>query len=193
VVTDAIGAMEEINAASRKIADIVTTIDEIAFQTNLLALNAAVEAARAGEQGRGFAVVAAEVRKLAQRSATAAKEIKTLIRDSLLKVDKGSELVNLSGRTLHEIVATTRRVRDIVKEIASANGEQSVGLEQVNRAVCQMDTVTQSYSTQTEELASTAMSLSNNADHLQSLVARFTLDRPSHADGVNLSLKGGAA
>jgi methyl-accepting chemotaxis protein len=192
VVTDAIGAMEEINAASRKIADIVTAIDEIAFQTNLLALNAAVEAARAGEQGRGFAVVAAEVRKLAQRSATAAKEIKSLIRDSLLKVDKGSELVNLSGRTLHEIVATTRRVSDIVKEIASANGEQSIGLEQVNRAVCQMDTVTQSYSTQTEALASTAMSLSNNADHLQSLVARFTLDRPARAGAGNLLLKGGA-
>ena len=178
VVTDAIRAMEEINVASRKIADIVTAIDEIAFQTNLLALNAAVEAARAGEQGRGFAVVAAEVRKLAQRSATAAKEIKHLIRDSLSKVDKGSELVDLSGKTLIEIVASTRRVSDIISEIASGSSEQSVGLEQINRAVCQMDTVTQGYSTQTEELASTAMSLSNSADHLQILVGRFTLDSP---------------
>jgi methyl-accepting chemotaxis protein len=177
VVTDAISAMGEINAASRKIADIVTAIDEIAFQTNLLALNAAVEAARAGEQGRGFAVVAAEVRKLAQRSATSAKEIKALIRDSLSKVDKGSELVNLSGKTLTEIVATTKRVNDIITEIASASVEQSVGLEQINRAVCQMDSVTQSYSGQTEELASTAGSLSTNAHHLQTLVARFNLDR----------------
>ena len=177
VVADAIAAMAEINAASRKIAEIVTAIDEIAFQTNLLALNAAVEAARAGEQGRGFAVVAAEVRKLAQRSATSAKEIKTLIRDSLAKVDKGSELVNLSGRTLNGIVVSTRRVSDIMNEIAAASGEQSIGLEQVNRAVCQMDSVTQGYSTQTEELATTAMSLSNNAHHLQTLVARFTLGR----------------
>ncbi len=175
VVTDAIGAMEEINAASRQIADIVTAIDEIAFQTNLLALNAAVEAARAGEQGRGFAVVAAEVRKLAQRSATSAKEIKSLIRDSLSKVDKGSELVNLSGKTLTEIVSSTRRVSEIMSEIASASGEQSLGLEQINRAVCQMDTVTQSNSAQTEELASTALSLSNSANHLQTLVGRFTL------------------
>ncbi len=183
VVTDAIGAMEEINAASRKIADIVTAIDEIAFQTNLLALNAAVEAARAGEQGRGFAVVAAEVRKLAQRSATSAKEIKSLIRDSLAKVDKGSELVNLSGKTLNEIVTSTRRVSEIMSEIASASGEQSVGLEQINRAVCQMDALTQSQSTQTEELATTAMSLSNSAHHLQSMVARFTLDSPAGGEG----------
>ena len=178
VVTDAIGAMEEINTASRQIADIVSAIDEIAFQTNLLALNAAVEAARAGEQGRGFAVVAAEVRKLAQRSATSAKEIKSLIRDSLGKVDKGSKLVNLSGQTLTEIVSSTRRVSEIMNEIASASGEQSIGLEQINRAVCQMDTVTQSNSAQTEELASTALSLSNSANHLQALVGRFTLDAP---------------
>lgn len=186
VVTDAIGAMEEINAASRKIADIVTAIDEIAFQTNLLALNAAVEAARAGEQGRGFAVVAAEVRKLAQRSATSAKEIKSLIRDSVSKVEKGSELVNLSGKTLTEIVNSTRRVSDIMSEIAAASAEQSVGLEQVNRAVCHMDSVTQSYSTQTEELATTAMSLSNNAHHLQTLVARFTLDAAVKTEAAGL-------
>lgn len=176
VVADAVRAMEEINSASRKIANIVTAIDEIAFQTNLLALNAAVEAARAGEQGRGFAVVAAEVRKLAQRSATSAKEIKMLIGDSLLKVDKGSELVDRSGRTLTEIVASTRRVSDIIGEIAAASAEQSIGLEQVNRAVCQMDSVTQSTSTQTEELATTALSLSHNAHHMQTLVGRFVLE-----------------
>ena len=178
VVTDAVKAMEEINTASRQIADIVTAIDEIAFQTNLLALNAAVEAARAGEQGRGFAVVAAEVRKLAQRSATSAKEIKQLIRDSVSKVDRGSELVNLSGRTLEGIVSSTKQVSDIIQEIAGASSEQSIGLEQINRAVCQMDSVTQSYSAQTEELASTAMSLSTNANHLQALVARFNLSNP---------------
>jgi methyl-accepting chemotaxis protein len=194
VVTDAIGAMAEINQASRKIADIVTAIDEIAFQTNLLALNAAVEAARAGEQGRGFAVVAAEVRKLAQRSATSAKEIKQLIRDSVSKVEKGSELVNLSGKTLTEIVNSTRRVSEIMTEIAAASAEQSVGLEQVNRAVCQMDSVTQSYSTQTEELASTAGSLSENARHLQTLVARFTLDaKGSHADPHQTSVQASVA
>ncbi|MBM3795303.1 MAG: hypothetical protein FJW31_14835 [Acidobacteria bacterium] len=178
VVTDAVQAIEEINTASRRIADIVTAIDEIALQTNLLALNAAVEAARAGEQGRGFAMVAAEVRKLAQRSATSAKEIKQLIRDSVSKVDRGSELVDLSGKTLEGIVSSTKQVSDIIREIAVASSEQSAGLEQINRAVCQVDSVTQSYSAQTEELASTAVSLSTNANHLQALVARFELSSP---------------
>ncbi|MFN7919770.1 MAG: methyl-accepting chemotaxis protein [Bryobacteraceae bacterium] len=177
VVSDAMSAMVEINVSSTKIADIITAIDELAFQTNLLALNAAVEAARAGEQGRGFAVVAAEVRNLAQRSATAAKEIKGLIQDSVRKVEKGSELVNRSGRTLEEIVTSVKKVTAIVGEIAAATQEQSSGIEQVNRAVLQMDKVTQASSAQTSQLAATAQTLSSNAQHLQQLVARFRLER----------------
>ena len=134
VVTRAVVAMGEINKSSKRIGDIITTIDEIAFQTNLLALNAAVEAARAGEQGRGFAVVAAEVRSLAQRSAMAAREVKDLIGDSVAKVDSGSELVNQSGKTLEEIVASVKRVTDIIGEIAAASQEQSTGIDQVNKA-----------------------------------------------------------
>jgi methyl-accepting chemotaxis protein len=168
--------MGEINASSRKIADIIATIDAIAFQTNLLALNAAVEAARAGEQGRGFAVVASEVRNLAQRSAAAAKEIKALIQDSVAKVGTGSELVNRSGQTLEEIVAAVRRVTDIIAEIAAASQAQSTGLDQVNRAVTQMDQVVHSNAAQTEELSSTAQSLSTEAAQLQALVGRFKLD-----------------
>ena len=135
--------MADINDASRKIADIIGVIDEIAFQTNLLALNAAVEAARAGEQGRGFAVVASEVRSLAGRSATAAKEIKDLIQDSVRKVQDGSLLVTQSGQTLEQIVSSVKKVSDIVAEIAAASREQSSGIEQVNRAVMQMDELTQ--------------------------------------------------
>ena len=149
VVAEAVHAMSEINQSSKKIADIITTIDEIAFQTNLLALNAAVEAARAGEQGRGFAVVAAEVRNLAQRSATAAKEIKGLIQDCVEKVEAGSELVNQSGETLDEIVGSVKRVTDIIAEIAAASQEQTTGIDQVNKAVTQMDQVTQSNAAQT--------------------------------------------
>jgi methyl-accepting chemotaxis protein len=148
--------MSEINAASAKISDIISTIDEIAFQTNLLAVNAAVEAARAGDEGRGFAVVASEVRSLAQRSAVAAKEIKVLIQDSLRKVDAGSGLVNRSGETLQGIVGSVKRVTDIVGEIAAASGEQSTGIEQVNTAMTQMDQVTQANSALTEELSATA-------------------------------------
>jgi methyl-accepting chemotaxis protein len=176
VVGSAVEAMGEINKSSKRIADIITTIDEIAFQTNLLALNAAVEAARAGEQGRGFAVVAAEVRNLAQRSATSAKEIKGLIQDSVRKVESGSELVNRSGQSLQEIVASVKRVTDIVAEIAAASLEQSTGIEQVNKAVAQMDTVTQANASQTEELSGTAESLTAQAQQLQALVARFKLD-----------------
>jgi methyl-accepting chemotaxis protein len=176
VVASAVTAMEEINAASAKISEIISTIDEIAFQTNLLAVNAAVEAARAGEQGRGFAVVASEVRSLAQRSAGAAKEIKGLIQDSLKKVERGSELVNRSGETLQGIVSSVTRVTDIVGEIAAASEEQSTGVEQVNTAMTQMDQVTQSNAAQTEELSSTAQSLSDQATRLMELVATFKLD-----------------
>ena len=163
VVASAIGAMAEINTASAKISDIISTINEIAFQTNLLAVNAAVEAARAGEEGRGFAVVATEVRSLAQRSAGAAKEIKSLIQDSLHKVEKGSELVNLSGATLQGIVGSVKRVTDIVGEIAAAASEQSLGVGQVNTAVTQMDQVIQSNSAQTEQLSATAQSFAGES------------------------------
>jgi methyl-accepting chemotaxis protein len=175
VVTSSVTAMTEITKASKQIADIITTIDGIAFQTNLLALNAAVEAARAGEQGRGFAVVAAEVRNLAQRSATAAREIKTLIQDSVGKVEAGSALVTRSGETLGEIVTSVKRVTDIIGEIAAASGEQSTGIDQVSRAVMQMDQVVQSNAAQTDELSSTAQSLAAQAEELQALVGRFKL------------------
>jgi methyl-accepting chemotaxis protein len=175
VVREAVVAMGEINSSSKRIADIISTIDEIAFQTNLLALNAAVEAARAGEQGRGFAVVASEVRNLAQRSATAAKEIKGLIQDSVRKVETGSDLVNRSGQTLNEIVNSVKRVTDIVAEIAAASHEQATGIEQVSKAMTQMDQVTQTNSGQTEELSSTAEELSSTAEQLQGLTAQFEL------------------
>jgi len=181
VVSRAITAMAEINVASAKISDIISTIDEIAFQTNLLAVNAAVEAARAGDEGRGFAVVASEVRSLAQRSAVAAKEIKVLIQDSLKKVEAGSELVNRSGETLQGIVGSVKRVTDIVGEIAAASGEQSTGIEQVNTAMTQMDQVTQSNSAQTEELSATAQSLSEQSAHLMELVSTFILSQSGNS------------
>jgi methyl-accepting chemotaxis protein len=190
VVGAAAAAMEEINHASRRIEAIITTIDEIAFQTNLLALNAAVEAARAGEQGRGFAVVAAEVRNLAQRAATASREIKDLITDSVGKVEAGSALVRQSGATLAEIVTTVKRVTDLVGEIAAATAEETAGIDQVNRAITQMDQVVQSNAAQTEELSSTAQALATRARQLQGLVGRFRIGqeaaRASDAEDVRL-------
>jgi len=169
-------SMDLISTSSNKIADIIGVINDIAFQTNLLALNAAVEAARAGDHGRGFAVVAAEVRSLAQRSATAAKEIKTLIEDSQDKVGDGAHLVSISGSKLEGIVVKAKQVADLVSEISAASQEQASGIEQVNRAIVQMDTVTQSTAAQVEELSSTSQSLGSQAEHLKALVARFHLD-----------------
>jgi methyl-accepting chemotaxis protein len=173
VVGKAIGAMAKINEASKKISDIIGVIDEIAFQTNLLALNAAVEAARAGEQGRGFAVVATEVRSLAGRSATAAKEIKELIQDSVKKVEDGSTLVTQSGQTLDQIVTSVKKVSDIVAEIAAASREQSSGIEQVNQAVMQMDETTQQNAALVEQATAASQSMAEQARQLTTLMQRY--------------------
>ena len=175
VVTKAVEAMFEINSSSKKIADIIGVIDEIAFQTNLLALNAAVEAARAGEQGRGFAVVATEVRNLAQRSADAAKEIKSLIKDSVEKVEGGTQLVDESGKTLAQIVKSVKQVSDIVAEIASASQEQSAGIEEVNKAITQMDEVTQQNAALVEEAAAASESMDEQSRELVKIMDFFTL------------------
>ena len=175
VVNQAVAAMADIKQSSKKIADIIGVIDEIAFQTNLLALNAAVEAARAGEQGRGFAVVASEVRSLAGRSATAAKEIKGLIQDSVRKVEDGSARVTQSGHTLVEIVASVKKVSDIVAEIAAASREQSAGIEQVNRAVMQMDQLTQQNSALVEEATAAAQNMAGQARDLSETVGRYRI------------------
>jgi len=176
VVAQVVTTMEAINHSSRKIVDIISVIDGIAFQTNILALNAAVEAARAGEQGRGFAVVASEVRSLAQRSAEAAKEIKTLIADSVEKVGVGTEQVAQAGNTMNEIVTSIRRVADIVSEIAAASREQSAGIGQINQAVIQLDSVTQQNAALVEQTSAAAGSLQDQARQLADVAGSFKLD-----------------
>ncbi len=179
VVSEVVSTMSAINDSAKKIVDIIGVIDGIAFQTNILALNAAVEAARAGEQGRGFAVVAAEVRNLAQRSAAAAKEIKTLIGDSVEKVDAGSKLVDQAGSTMDEVVASVRRVTDIIGEIAAASDEQRAGIEQVNQAITQMDQVTQQNAALVEEAAAAADAMQQQSAGLEQLVSVFRIGQES--------------
>ena len=187
VVAQVVGTMGSINESAKKIADIIGVIDGIAFQTNILALNAAVEAARAGEQGRGFAVVATEVRNLAQRSAAAAKEIKGLIEDSVDKVNTGSVLVDQAGATMEEIVASIRRVTDIMGDIANASHEQSAGIEQVNQAISQMDQVTQQNAALVEEAAAAASSLQERAVELVDVVAVFRLRGDAQAKSLKVA------
>jgi methyl-accepting chemotaxis protein len=185
VVSQAVKAMADINDASKKIADIIGVIDDIAFQTNLLALNAAVEAARAGEQGRGFAVVASEVRSLAGRSATAAKEIKELIQDSVKKVEDGSVLVTQSGQTLEKIVASVKKVSDIVAEIAAASREQSSGIEQVNRAVMQMDELTQQNAALVEQATAASQAMAEQVRGLNEMLARYRVAESALANNLH--------
>jgi methyl-accepting chemotaxis protein len=175
VVGQVVQTMDGINESSRKIADIVGTIDSIAFQTNILALNAAVEAARAGEQGRGFAVVASEVRALAQRSAAAAREIKTLVSGSVERVQQGTRLVDQAGKTMKQIVQSIQRVTDIMGEISQASSEQSSGVSQVGQAVSQMDRATQQNAALVEQSAAAAESLKLQAEQLVQAVAVFRL------------------
>ena len=184
VMVQVVQTMQAINTSSRRIADIISVIDGIAFQTNILALNAAVEAARAGEQGRGFAVVAGEVRSLAGRSAEAAKEIKTLITDSVEKVDLGTQQVAQAGSTMDEIVTSIQRVADIVGEIASASREQSTGIGQINTAVTQLDTVTQQNAALVEQTSAASAALQEQARQLAQLAASFQLG-DNHAPGLS--------
>jgi methyl-accepting chemotaxis protein-1 (serine sensor receptor) len=183
IVQHAIAAVEEINSSSKKMSDIIGVIDEIAFQTNLLALNAAVEAARAGEQGRGFAVVATEVRNLAQRSASAAKEIKALIIDSIDKAKTGSDLVNESGRALNTIMGSVKKVSDLVTDMSAAAQEQASGIEQINHAVTQMDAVTQQNAALTEEATAASKAIEDQAQALVDRIAFFHTDTDENHDG----------
>jgi len=175
IVEKAVLSIGDINSSSKKISEIITMINEIAFQTNLLALNAAVEAARAGDQGRGFAVVAGEVRNLAQRSAGAAKEIAALIEDSISKIDEGTELVNKSGAALNNIILSTRQVKGIISEIAASSDEQSRGIDQINTAVTEMDSMTQQNAALVEETAAASEEMSNQAQELLALVQQFKI------------------
>jgi methyl-accepting chemotaxis protein len=180
VVSQVVGTMSSISDSSRKIVDIISVIDGIAFQTNILALNAAVEAARAGEQGRGFAVVAAEVRNLAQRSATAAKEIKTLIGDSVETVELGTKLVDQAGTTMNEVVDSIRHVTNIMGEITGASAEQSRGIEQINQAIIDMDNVTQQNAALVEQAAAAAGAMQDQATKLIQIVGVFKLNGAGH-------------
>jgi methyl-accepting chemotaxis protein len=180
VVGRVVTTMKEINDSSRRISEIISVIDGIAFQTNILALNAAVEAARAGEQGRGFAVVASEVRSLAGRSADAAKEIKALINASVERVEQGTTLVDEAGSTMTEVVSSIRRVCDLVGEISSASNEQSAGVAQVGEAVSQMDQTTQKNSALVEQMAAVANNLKTQAGALVQTVAVFKLGAEEH-------------
>ncbi|HCY63623.1 MAG TPA: methyl-accepting chemotaxis protein [Oxalobacteraceae bacterium] len=191
VVSQVVETMGSINASSKKIVDIISVIDGIAFQTNILALNAAVEAARAGEQGRGFAVVAAEVRSLAQRSAAAAKEIKELIGDSVERVEAGSKLVDQAGTTMQDIVASIKRVTDIIGEITAASNEQTTGIEQISMAITQMDGVTQQNAALVEQSAAAAQSMQSQASKLAQLVGVFKIN--SAAAGRALPARKAAA
>jgi aerotaxis receptor len=199
VVGQVVDTMASIKDSSRKIADIIGVIDGIAFQTNILALNAAVEAARAGEQGRGFAVVASEVRNLAQRSAGAAKEIKTLIEDSVGKVDTGGRLVGDAGETMDDIVTSIQLVTGIMSEIATASLEQSAGIEQVNQAIAQMDDITQQNAALVEQAAAASESLQMQAEKLEELMKAFRLARVAKAavkarqPGPSKALSGGTS
>jgi methyl-accepting chemotaxis protein len=190
VVNQVVMTMSEINNSSKKIVDIIAVIDGIAFQTNILALNAAVEAARAGEQGRGFAVVAAEVRNLAQRSAAAAKEIKTLIGDSVDKVTVGSQLVDQAGKTMEEIVASVKRVSDIMTEISAASQEQSAGIQEIGEAIGQMDEMTQQNSALVEEAAAAAESMHEQAEHLTQALDVFKLSEGATATTTVMPARG---
>ena len=185
VVSEVVHTMGHINESSKKIVDIISVIDGIAFQTNILALNAAVEAARAGEQGKGFAVVAAEVRNLAQRSAGAAKEIKTLIGDSVDKVETGARLVNQAGDTMQEVVTSIKRVADIMSDITAASQEQTTGIEQISHAIGQMDDVTQQNAALVEEAAAAAVSLQDQADSLEHIVSVFKLEGTQLISGMS--------
>ena len=189
VVSEVVDTMSSINESSRKIVDIISVIDGIAFQTNILALNAAVEAARAGEQGRGFAVVAAEVRNLAQRSASAAKEIKMLIGTSVEKVEAGSKLVDLAGTTMQEVVNSVRRVTDVISEITAAGQEQSTGIEQINQAITEMDNVTQQNAALVEEAAAAAGSLQEQARRLAQVVSVFKISDTMAAPVTSMSVQ----
>jgi len=190
VVGKVVTTMQEVSASSKRISDIIAVIDGISFQTNILALNAAVEAARAGEQGRGFAVVASEVRSLAQRSAASAKEIRGLIENSVTRVEAGARLVEQAGKTMDELVAAVRKVASIMTEIAAASHEQSSGIEQINKAITQMDNVVQMNASLVEEATAAATSMASQATGLAHAVAQFRVDDASVAAYADAPMAG---